>query len=223
MKSNTKLGNASKFLRQEMNVVIFMVISIIAGTMLSDNFLDGEFLLSSASLYVELAIIALPFTFLMTAGEIDLSVAGQLSFIACFVAVLYDRGAAMEIAIILGLLLGIGLGLVNGLLVTITKLPSLILTIGTMSIFNGLAQVLIGDRGIGGYPEWFNGIDQQMIFGVIPIPIFLFVVLAVIFGIVYKYTYIGRTISAIGINKNAAFYSGINADNVDTFDFESKA
>ncbi len=202
-----------KLIRPELNVLIFMVLSILVGVVLSRNFLDAKFLLGSASLYVELAMIALPFTFLMTVGEIDLSIAGALSLVACFVAVMYDScGVSMEIAIVLGVCLGIGLGLINGLLVVITKLPSLILTIGTMSIYNGLAQVLVGDRGISGFPRWFNSIDQKMVFGLIPLPIVAFLVMAVAFGLIYKFTYAGRVISTIGLNKEVAFYSGINVN-----------
>lgn len=198
-----------KLIKPELNILIFMIISIVVGISLSPNFLDGPFLLSSMSLYVELGIIALMFTFLMTSGEIDLSIAAQLSLTGCATAFLYGHGLNMVIAIVLGLLLGIALGLVNGILVIVTKLPSLILTIGTMSVYKGLAQVLIGDFAIGDFPEWFNGINEWMLFGCIPLLVLLFFILGIVLEIVMRKTYFGRQVATMGLNREVAKYSGV--------------
>ena len=150
-------GSFIKILKPELNIFIFLVLSLVAGMMLSPNFLDVRYLLHSTTLYTELGIIAIAFTFLMTTGEIDLSVASTMTLVACTVALLYQAGVNFVFLIFLGLVIGIILGLINGFLVITSKLPSLIITIGTMSVYKGLSQVLVGDKAISGFPKWFIG------------------------------------------------------------------
>lgn len=204
----------TKVLKPELNIFIFLILSLVAGVLLSPNFLDAEYLLSSTTLYAELGLIAIAFTFLMTSGEIDLSVASMMTLVACVVASLYHAGANMVFLIALGLVLGILLGVLNGVLVTTTKLPSLIITIGTMSVYKGLAQVLVGDAAISNFPKWFIGIDKMLVFGFIPLPLLILLVIALIMGLILKNTFFGRKITAIGLNKEAARYSSIQVDRI---------
>jgi rhamnose transport system permease protein len=158
---------------------------------------------------VELGIIGIPFTLLMIAGEIDLSVASNLTLSACLTTVLFTKGVPMPMLCVACVIFGALFGLVNGLLVIRTGLSSLIITIGTMSLFRGLAQVLIGDGSVGGFPAWFNGIDEYVLFGVFPVTTLVFIVLAIVFSFLLTKTYFGRSVYAIGSNSRAAFYSAI--------------
>jgi rhamnose transport system permease protein len=165
--------------------------------------------MSSMTLYTELGIIALAFTYLMIAGEIDLSIASALTLVSCVCAVLFKNGMSMGAILPVGLALGLALGLFNGFLVTATNIPSLIITLGSMSMYRGIEQVLIGDGSISGFPEWFVGIDRQLLFGVIPMPIVIFVILAVIMEIVLQRTFFGRKIFAVGSQPKVAAYSAV--------------
>ena len=214
MNSVTKTSFAKKVLRSELSIFIFFIISIVAGTLISPDFLDLEYIMSTMPLYIELGIIALAFTYLMIAGEIDLSVASALTLVSCVSAVLYQNGMDMGTVIPIGLALGVFLGLFNGFLVTATKIPSLIITLGSMSMYRGLAQVLIGDGSISGFPEWFVGIDRQLLFGVVPMPIVIFVILAVVMEIVLKKTFFGRKIFATGSQPQVAIYSAVKVDRI---------
>lgn len=199
-------------LKPELSIFVVLVLSLAAGVMLSPNFLDLRFILRSTSLYAELGIIALAFTYLLIAGEIDVSVASAMTLTACIMARMYESGIPMNLVLPCGAAIGLMLGLFNGILVTVTKLPSLIITLGTMSLYKGLAQVLVGDKGIGGFPPWFVGIDNRLLFGLIPFPLFIFMILALLMEIVLKNTFFGRKIFAIGSSKDVARYSAVKVD-----------
>jgi len=212
MMEGTKTFKFGSVLKPELSIFVVLVLSLGAGVLLSPHFLDFNFLLRSTSLYAELGIIALAFTYLLIAGEIDVSVASSMTLTACIMARLYTLGLPMGLVLPCGAAVGLALGLFNGLLVAVTKLPSLIITLGTMSLYKGLAQVLVGDKGVAGFPAWFIGIDNRLVFGVIPVPLFAFAILAILMEIVLKNTFFGRKIFAIGSNKEVARYSAIRVD-----------
>ena len=149
MKHRLKMN---RMIRPELTVFVFMILSLVVGVLLSPNFLDIRFLLGSTIFYCELGLMAIPFTLLLTSGEIDLSIAANMSLVACLVAVLYQAGMSMPVLIVIGIAAGTLLGFFNGLLVTVTKLPSLVITIGIMSVYQGFSQVLVGDAAISGFP-----------------------------------------------------------------------
>lgn len=196
-------------IRPELTVFVFMILSLVVGVLLSPNFLDIRFLLGSTIFYCELGLMAIPFTLLLTSGEIDLSIAANMSLVACLVAVLYQAGMSMPVLIVIGIAAGTLLGFFNGLLVTVTKLPSLVITIGIMSVYQGFSQVLVGDAAISGFPEWFIGLDQYTILGLIPLNLIILIVVALIFSFLLKKTVWGRKVTAIGLNRGTALYSGV--------------
>lgn len=132
-----------------------------------------------------------------------------MSLVACLVAVLYQAGMSMPVLIVIGIAAGTLLGLFNGLLVTVTKLHSLVITIGIMSVYQGFSQVLVGDAAISGFPEWFIGLDQYTILGLIPLNLIILIVVAFIFSFLLKKTVWGRMVTAIGLNRGTALYSGV--------------
>jgi len=204
----------NKFLKPELNIFLFLILSLVAGTLMSSNFLDFEYLMNSTTLYAEFGIIALPFTYLLISGEIDVSVASMMTLVACTMGKVFQLGVDFVWVLIIGVLTGVLIGLINGLLVTLTKLPSLIITLGTLSLYKGLAQVMVGDGGISGFPEWFLGVNNKLVFGLIPVPFFLLLVLGIIMEIILKKTFFGRKIFAIGTNINVARYSAVKVDRI---------
>jgi rhamnose transport system permease protein len=209
--------------RPEMVTVVLLILAFIAGAVLSPYFLDIPFLLDYTSTYIEIGIMALGMVFvIISCATVDLSVASNLALTACVVGILYfDFGVPMEITIVLALLLGAGLGFLNGTLITRLKLPALAVTLATLALYRGVANILVGDdsrpmlawsRDIV-FPDWFVGIDRIMIPGTpIPLPLVLLVVLAILLGLVLHKTTFGRWVYAIGTNEEAARYSGIPTD-----------
>jgi rhamnose transport system permease protein len=173
------------------------------------------FLQSTSIFYIclnvgEVAIMALPLTLLVVTGEIDLSVASTLGLCGVLMAELFKHGWPIWPAMIAAVALGAVLGAFNGFLVTRLGLPSLAVTIGTLTLYRGIAQGILPTDTIGGYPQHLANI------GVIPIPhthfpysIAFFAALAVLFGIVLHATPLGRSIFAIGAGQEAAFFAGI--------------
>src|SRR5690606_8329754 len=145
-------------------------------------FLDVAYILRSFTLSAELAIVALVLTMVIVAGEIDLSPAANMAFSACLFAFVLDAGAPMPLALAVGLGAGLAMGALNALMVITFQLPSIIVTIGTLILYRGLAQVIAGDRSIR-LPDYFIGINTQYVLG-IPLPVVIFVVLALVLGVI---------------------------------------
>ncbi|WP_374624430.1 ABC transporter permease [Devosia sp.] len=201
-------------IRPETMTLVLLILGVFAGSLLSPFFLDIGYILKSFTLYAEFAIVALLLTMVIIAGEIDLSPAANMALSACVFAWLQQAGVPMPVAVGLGLLSGLAMGALNAFFVIALQLPSIIVTIGTLTLYRGLAQVIAGDKSIR-VPEWFIGIDKVMIGG-IPLPVVAFVVLAIVLGFVLSGTIFGRQIYQIGTNEVAARHAGIRTARIKT-------
>jgi rhamnose transport system permease protein len=205
------LGRGLRPWLPEVVVALLLILAFVAGALLSPYFLDAPFLFDSMSLYMEMAIMALGMTLVIISGNIDLSVAGNLALVACVSGVLNRQlGVPMGLTILLGLALGAAAGCLNGLLIARLRLPALAVTLATMALFRGMAQILLGDHSLGNFPKWFVGVDQVRIPGTpVALPLILFLVLAAIFGLLLHRTVFGRWVYALGTNEEAAHFSGV--------------
>ena len=205
--------------RPEFVTVVLLILAFIVGSLMSPYFLDAVFLFNYTSLYIEVGIMAIGMTFIIISGNIDLSVASILALVASAAGVVYfDLGVPMVMTIVIALTLGTLLGWLNGALVARLKLPALAVTLGTWALYRGAAQILVGDDSRPRlawtrefmYPEWFTRIHRVYIPGTpIPVPFVIFLVLAIVLGIVLYKTTFGRWVYAIGTNEDAARYSGV--------------
>jgi len=158
------------------------------------------------------ALLAAGQTFVIILAEIDLSVGAVLGFSAAITA-LTLRHQSTVTAIIVGLLVGAGAGLVNGLLVTKTRMPSFIATLATMSVLGGLTLQLSQGNPIAVTDYDFQNIGQARLAG-IPAPVWIMVLVFVGFGVLLARTRFGRYVYATGDNAEAARLSGIAVDRV---------
>ena len=197
--------------RPESVTLLLLIGAVFVSAWLSPFFADLRFVLESATFYIEFGIIALMLTLVVVSGEIDLSVAATMALSACLFGIAHRAGLGMPVAILIGLGSGALMGLFNGVLVTVFRLPSIIATIGTMTLYRGIAQVIAGDRSVGGFPDWFVGIDFIAV-GIVPVPVIVFVVLAILLGLVLGSTLFGRQIYQTGTNPIAARHAGIRVD-----------
>ncbi len=192
--------------------VLLLLGAFVAGAFVPD-FLDARYLINSTSLYMEIALMALAMTFVIISGNIDLSIAANLALTGVLCAELYTRcHVPMALVVLAAPLIGAALGLFNGLLITRLRLPSLTVTLGTLALYRGLAQVLIGDDALRGFPQWFLNIDQRRVAGWVPLPLIIFLTLAALCGIVLHKTTFGRGLYALGVNEPAARFSGIRTN-----------
>jgi len=156
-------------------------------------------------------------TLIVIAGEIDLSVESMAGLGCALLGVLFDAGVPLVIAIPIVLAVGALGGLLNGVLVTRAGLPSLVVTLGTLALFRGLASVVLGPRAISNFPAEFNAFGFGNVPGTqIPWPLVVFAVLAVIVGIILHGTWIGRQFFAVGKSQSAARYAGVRVARLKT-------
>jgi rhamnose transport system permease protein len=191
-------------------LVALILIDVLINMRLSKHFLDARNLSRTSSDFMEIGLMMLPMVFIIITGNIDLSVASNMGMSASFMGVLHNMGVNIWVAALAGLLLGTLGGMLNGLLVSRVKLPALVVTLGTYAFFRGIAYGFLGDQAARGYPETFTYLGQGRVFDtLIPFSVALFLVLAVVFGLVLHRTTFGRYLYSIGNNENATAYSGI--------------
>jgi rhamnose transport system permease protein len=198
--------------RPELMTFLLLVLGLVGGSFLSPYFLDASYILRSFTLTAELSIVALVLTLVIIAGEIDLSAASNMALSACIFAWVQDAGVGLPLAVAIGLAAGLAMGGLNAVLSIGLRLPSIIVTIGSLIFFRGLAQVIAGDRSIR-VPEEFIGINTIVVLG-IPLPVIIFVTVAIILGLLLGITTVGRQIYQIGTNEMAAVHTGINVGQI---------
>ncbi|MEA2631298.1 MAG: rhamnose transport system permease protein [Chloroflexota bacterium] len=203
------------FGRWETLLVVALIGLIVLGNALSPFFLTvGNFSNLIAAL-MEVAIMALPMTLIVVAGEIDLSVESMAGLACALLGFLYAAGVPLGLAIPVVLMVGALGGLLNGLLVARGGLPSLVVTLGTLALFRGLALIVLGPRGVSDFPAAFTELGFGHVPGtLIPWPFVIFLGLAAVLGTVLHRTWIGRQVYAIGKNAGAARFSGVRVARV---------
>lgn len=203
------------FFQWEWFLVLLFVLINIMNANLSPYYMNASGLLNATSSFLEKAFIALPMVFVLVLGEIDISVASTVALSSVVMAVSYNNlGIPMGIAILICLGTGTLCGFINGFILTKYKeLAPMIVTLGTQILFRGIATMILKDQASGSFPMWFSEIYWGSI-GDIPYMLIAFVVFAVIFGIVLHKTTFGRRVFAIGSNRVASRYSGIQVDRI---------
>jgi len=200
--------------RAELVPLGLLAAAMIAGGMLSPHFWDLRYLLDSTSLHVETGLLVIGMTFVIALGQIDLSAASNLALVSCATAKLLQMGVHPAVGICIGIGLGTMLGIVNGLLVAYANLPSFLVTLGTLALYRGIAQALMGAASVK-FPESLCGIDRWYLpGGIVPVPFAVFVVLAAAFGVALAKTTFGRRVIAIGANSTASEYSAIKVNRI---------
>ena len=205
----------SNFLRWEWMLVGLLILDVLINTRISPFFLDARNLSRTSSDFMEIGLMMLPMVFIIITGNIDLSVASNMGMSASFMGLLHNMGVNIWVAALAGLLLGTLGGSLNGYLVARVKLPSLVVTLGTYAFYRGIAYGFLGDQAARGYPEAFTYLGQGKVFGtLIPFSVALFIVMAVIFGLVLHRTTFGRYLYSIGNNEDATSYSGVPVEKI---------
>ena len=194
-------------------VVVFVVVFVI-NSFASPYFLNAWNLSDATFNFTEKAMIAFAMAMLIIAGEIDLSVASIIALASTAMGLAMTAGAGVPVIVMVGLATGLLCGAINGALVAGLGLPSIVVTIGTMSLFRGLGFIILGDKAFNGYPPEFAYFGQGYVFWVISFELALCVVMALAFGILLHRTSFGRTVFAIGNNPTAALFSGIRVQRV---------
>lgn len=182
----------------------------VANAIASPYFLNIWNLSDATFNFTEKAIIVLPMAMLIIAREIDLSVAANMALSSTVMGFCAQAGMDTPLLVAVGLGVGLLCGLFNGILVTRFNLSSIVITIGTMSLFRGITYILLGDQALNRWPESFAWFGQGYVWGALSFEFALFMVLAAAFAFLLHKTNFGRRTYAIGNNPTGAWYSGIN-------------
>lgn len=203
---------AVRLLRWESMLAVVLIVEFVFFASSSPYFLDVWTLSDASFNFTERAIVALPLALLIIAGEIDISVAAIMALSSVAMGVGAAQGVSTPGLVGIGLSTGLIAGAINGALVTIGRVPSIVATIGTMTLFRGGAYAVLGDRVLKDYPSSFAMFGQGYALGPISIELALFVVFAIAFALLLHYTRWGRAIYAIGANPVASRCSGLAVD-----------
>jgi rhamnose transport system permease protein len=204
-------------LRWETGLVVVVIAVAILGSSLSSEFFTANNFFNLGLNTGEVAIMALPMTLIIISGEIDLSVESTLGMSSALLGVLWADHWPMLAIFVAIAVVGAVAGAINGLLVTRVGLPSLAVTIGTLALYRGVALILLGPRTVANFPTTYTNAGTTAIPHTdLPYSIGIFIVLAVIFGIVLHATPFGRSIYAMGDNAEAAMFSGLRVKRVKT-------
>lgn len=177
-------------------------------TSLNSVFLTGGNLLNIVRQASVMIIVAMGVTFVMISGELDLSIGGIACFTGMAVSKLMTSGVGLGVSIFLGLLIGAVFGFVNGFLTTKFKLPSMIVTLATMSFANGSASLITGGTAIYGLPQAFEFLGRGYI-GFLPVQVLLMSIIVVLCAVILSKTLIGRYALAIGGSETVTKLAGI--------------
>lgn len=203
-----KLKNYSR----ELAVLAAILILIIVFTILDRSYLTLANLIDIVELATINSLIAIGITFTIITGGIDLSVGSIFAIVIVWVGHLTVLSVNPILSIILGCILGVLMGIVNGVLITKMHLQPFIATLGTMSVYRGLAYVLTGGWPIIGVPNNFRYIFISNFLSGIPYSVILMLIFAFITHIILKKLRVGNYLFAIGGNEEAAKLSGVNVD-----------
>ena len=203
-----------RLLRWEVVLLAVAVMIFIFNANASPYFLNPWNLSDATFNFTEKAIIALAMALLIITAEIDLSVAATLALASTAMGAAAAAGVGTPVLVTVGLTTGLACGAFNGFLVTRLGLPSIVITIGTLSLYRGIAYVVLGDGVYKNYPKDFAFFGQGYVWWVFSFEFVLFLALAVVFAVVLHLTVFGRWVYAIGNNPVAARFSGIRVERV---------
>ena len=196
-----------------------LLLTIAINVFMSPEFLTVQNQINLFQLSIEKITIALVMTFIIISAEIDLSVASVMGLVACAFGVMVHGGMPAGLSIVCCLLIGVAAGAINAYFITKVGIPSLVVTLATLIGYRGFARVLLEDKGIGDFPDWFNALGRDAILGPFPLSLLVFVALLLGLGFLLHRTGFGREVFVIGNNAEVARYSGVRVARVRTILF----
>jgi rhamnose transport system permease protein len=206
---------AAFLLTWESLLFILFAAVMVVNSLLSPVFLDPFNLFDATLNFTEKAIIAMPMIFVIILGDIDISVASIIALCSLFMGMAGANGAQTPVLVAIGLGVGLLAGLLNGFIITKFDIPAIAVTLGSMSLYRGIANAVLGDQAYTKYPADFGFLGQgYAIANMVPLQLLVFLVVAIVAAIVLNSTLVGRYVLAIGNNKTTARFSGLPVNRV---------
>ena len=205
----------ARMLRSWEALLLAVAVAVFTANALASPYFLNAWNLSDATFnFTEKAMIAFAMALLIIAGEIDLSVASIIALASTAMGAAAQFGVDTPALVLIGLGTGLLCGAFNGALVTGLGLPSIVVTIGTLSLFRGISFIVLGDEAYRGYPASFAWFGQGYVWWVVTVEMVIFALAAVAFGILLHRTTFGRAVYAIGNSPTGALFSGVRVGRV---------
>ncbi len=212
--THKEFSSVRYFLQWEWILLIIFILVNIMNASFSDNYLKFDGLMRASMIFLDKGFIVFPMALVIIMGDIDISVSSTVALSSVVMATVYNAGVPMGLAILICLGVGALCGLINGILVVKFKeLAAVIITLSTMTLYRGIAYIILKNQSAGGFPKWFSELSWGFAWK-IPYILIVFVFFAAIFTLVLHKTNFGRYVFAIGNNDIATRFSGINVDHI---------
>jgi ribose transport system permease protein len=202
---NLKLG-------RESGIIAALVIMVIIFSFIDPIYLSSDNIVDIIKQSTINGLLGIGITLAIITGGIDLSIGSIFAIVIVSIGKMLVSGVNPVLAFTLGIILGFAAGLVNGFLVAKIKLQPFIATLGTMSIYRGIAYIITGGWPVLDIPENFRKALDGDLFGFIPASVLLLFAVGILMWIILKYTRFGNYIYALGSNEEATKLSGVNVD-----------
>ena len=205
--------------RWEGGLIVLLLVEFILFSLINSDFLNISNLLFSTNDFLFIAIAAIPMTFVIVTGGIDVSIGSIMGLTSILIGVLWMNGIPILFAVIIALIISCLAGALNGLIIKMTDVEPLVVTLGTMFLYGGIALVISGGAGASGYegisglPDTFVQLANGSFIG-IPNLLWLLIVLTVLCTVLFHRTIYGRHVKLTGANENTAKYTGIKTKKV---------
>ncbi|WP_142336023.1 ABC transporter permease [Bacillus toyonensis] len=205
--------------RWEGVLIVFLLIEFILFSFLNSDFFNVSNLLFSTNDFLFIAIAAIPMTFVIVTGGIDVSVGSIMGLTSILIGILWMSGIPILFAVIIALIISCLAGALNGIIIKMTGVEPLVVTLGTMFLYGGIALVISGGAGASGYegisglPDAYVQLANGSLVG-IPNLLWILTVLTVLCTVLFHRTIYGRHVKLTGANENAAKYTGIKKEKV---------
>lgn len=195
----------------QMILIVLLIAFIALFSVLADGvILKPNVLFGLTENVVEIGLMALALTFIITTGGIDLSVGSTMALCAIMLGYTYESTNNLTLAIVVCILTGLACGAFNGLIISRTKISPLVTTLATLSLYYGIARIICGTKIFSTYPEGFKFLAYERLFNTIPYQFILFVVLFIVFAAFFYKANIGRYLRSLGLNEKAAKFMGVD-------------
>jgi rhamnose transport system permease protein len=211
MSSQAKMMTAFRLTGIQRALIAGLLLECLGFALSAPAFFTAANLIEILRFSVELGLLAVALTPVLITGGIDLSVGSTIGLVSIiFGVVSHDFHFSITISIAIGLLAGAVCGALNAVLIAGFRLPSLIVTLGTFSLYRGIAEgITHGARSFTGYSPFFLKLGQGYVYDVVPVQLFVFLLVVVLYALLLHRSVIGRAIYAIGFNADGARYAGL--------------
>jgi ribose transport system permease protein len=194
-----------------LSLPLLLAVLVVVFSLLSGNFFTRLNLTNILVQNMHIVVLSTAVLVLMVIGGIDLSMGFQISVVAVVMAkTIKDGTLSIWVAIVLGVVVCMVLGLFNGVMSRLLKTHTMIVSLGSMAVFQGISFLISKSKTYGGLPRAFMYIGQGRLWGWLPLNAVITAVLVLVVGYVLRRTYLGRHFYAVGDNPEAARLAGLN-------------